>query len=215
MAVKDDPALYSSNYERNENERYFTEPWVTRALLKHLPAYVGEGRIWEPAAGRGDMAGVLRDQGYDVFCSDIDMSEYAYEIGPGQGEVIDFLAEPYSFEWPEEFTAIITNPPYGGGKVSFEGRKMEPAEAFVRKAINTGVPYVAMVLRSEFNSAGRRTDLFEPGMGFAHEIVLTKRPRWDWWFRDKPEASPRHNFSIFVWDKKWHGPSTQYWEGDA
>jgi predicted RNA methylase len=210
VSIQNDRALYESDYERNENERYFTEGWVTRALVKHLPDYVLQGKIWEPAAGRGDMAGVLMDQGCDVECSDIDMTEF--NLDPGIGRVMDFLKEPVDFAWSEEYSAIITNPPYGGGKVKYEGKSMEPAEAFVRKALDTGIPYVAMVLRSEFSSASGRMDLFRPGMGFAYEIVLTTRPRWDWWFRDKPKSSPRHNFSIFVWDREWEGPSTQFWE---
>lgn len=213
MSVEKDPSLYGSDYERNENERYFTHPWVTNALVRHLPDYLGERKVWEPAAGRGDMTGVLMDQGYDVFSSDIDLTEFQYETGPGKAEVIDFLETENKFEWCEEYSAIITNPPYGGGNVLYEGRKIPPSEAFVRKALSTGIDYVAMVLRSEFNSAATRTDLFLPGSNFVYEIVLTKRPRWDWWYKEKSDANARHNFSIFVWDSRFDGSSTQFWEG--
>jgi hypothetical protein len=93
-----------------------------------------------------------------------------------------------SFFVDEKIDAIITNPPFG-----------KKAEAFVRKASKAtqSVRYMAFLLRSEWKHGSKRLDLFEPGSHYAGEIVLTWRPRWDWWFRDKPEASPRHNFSWF------------------
>lgn len=210
-ATVKDPALYESGYDRRENERYFTHPWITNALIKHMPEYLLSEKIWEPAAGRGDMAGVLMDHGYEVFASDIDISEYAH--GFDSAAEMDFLGD-VPLDMLFEFKAVITNPPYGGGKVDYRDRKVEPSEAFVRKALDIGMDYVAMVLRSEFNSAAGRVDLFTaPEYGFAHEIVLTTRPRWDWWYAEEAKASPRHNFSIFVWDRRWNKPPTQFWEG--
>jgi hypothetical protein len=76
------------------------------------------------------------------------------------------------------------------------------SERFVRTALSYETK-VAMLLRSEFASAGGRDDLFCDEAGYAFEVKLTSRPRWDWWFRDKPKSSPRHNYSWFVWDKEW------------
>jgi hypothetical protein len=209
-----DPAMVGdSGYERNENEKYYTQPWCTRTLVTRLPDYVSQRRVWEPACGRGDITGVLHDFGIDVFNSDIDLSEFNTDYGTAK--LIDFIKEPLNFGWCEEYSAIITNPPYGGESVEYEGRKVTPAEAFVRKSLDTGIDFVAMFLRSEFNAAGGRTDLFNAESPFAYEIVMTKRPRWDdWWNGKPPKASPRHNFSWFVWDRNWTGVSTQFWEGE-
>ena len=199
MSVDTDPALYASGYERMENERYWTEPWVTGALLRRLgPRY---SPVWEPAAGRGDMARVLMNHDLEVVASDVDMSEFDVEGCAAWKH--DFLRDDPLFLVPP---MVITNPPYGGGD-----RHM--SEKFVHRALGfEEVRVVAMLLRSEFKSAGRRRDLFEHD-SFAYEIVLTSRPRWDWWFRDKPKNAPRHNFSWFVWMKDWDTPPTMYFEG--
>ena len=208
MSAVTDPALYGeSNYERQPLERYFTEPWVTHALLRVAAARLMDvgGAIWEPACGRGDMVRVLLDCGYEAVASDINMSEFDEGLCPCY--VLDFL----NHNMPRErgIRAIITNPPYGKPKGP------DYAERFIRRALKLPeVQFVALLLRSEFNSAGRRVDLFTRA-GFAYEIVLTNRPRWDeWWLHPKPQHSPRHNYSWFVWDRESaRRPSTTYYEG--
>lgn len=145
MSVATDPALYGSNYERMENERYWTEPWVTEALLRRLgPRY---GPVWEPACGRGDMVRVLMNHGLDVLASDVDMSEFSEEEHGCAAWKHDFLRDDPLFLVPP---MVITNPPYGGGDRHL-------SEKFVHRALNfEEVRVVAMLLRSEFKSAGRR-----------------------------------------------------------
>jgi len=208
MSVTDDPALYKSNFERRERDRYFTEPWVTRALIRNLPARIHQGLVWEPAVGRGDMAREIQDAGYTVTASDIDLSEFPRDLDLDL-EVLDFLTDDPPFSWLEDVSAVLTNPPY------------DKAEEFIRRSLDLGVGYVAMLLRSEFNHASSRVDLFR-NKPFAREIVLTSRPRWDWWLPSEEldlrklngqYAGPRHNFSWFIWDRGQEGPSTQVWEG--
>lgn len=213
----------NSAYERNDKERYFTEPWATRALTPFIPDYVSARPLWEPAAGRGDLVRVLSDFGYDVVASDIDLSEYDYDLGSVREE--DFLKTEPTMEIAEEYSGIVTNPPYGKEEPDEFGKraKMPLAEQFVRKALEHGVDFVAMLLRSEFNTAVSRTDLFDRTIHpFAFEVVLTTRPRWDWWLPEPPppppgekkkNKSPMHCYSWFVWDRKWAGPHTTYWCG--
>lgn len=204
----------NSGYERREKEQYFTHPWCTRALMKVAPLDRLRPRpVWEPAAGRGDITKVLQEFDIDVFNSDIDVSNFDSDLGTITTE--NFLEVPVSMDIAEEYSGIITNPPYGGGNIIYDGRKINPAEAFVRHSLSMGVDYVAMLLRTDFNHSSRRVDVFN-GLPFAYEVVLTSRPRWDWWYDKDPwekDAGPMHNFSWFVWDRNWAGPSTQFWVG--
>jgi predicted RNA methylase len=195
------------NQLRLENERYFTEPGVTSLLLPFIPAYVKDGFILEPAAGRGDMTRVFVEEGYDVLSLDIDISEFDHELGSIREQ--DFLQlEPWELD--ENVKAIITNPPYGNRR----------AEMFVAQALAMPVDYVAMLLRSEFNTSIRRIGLWDRQQNpFAYEIVLCGyRPRWDWWMEKDPwekEAAPMHTYSWFVWDRNWKGSRTQFFVGKA
>jgi hypothetical protein len=159
--------------------------------------------VWEPAAGRGDMAAVLGDFGYDVVASDINLSDF--DPGICDSFEYNFLGpqlSPTKAQLSGPIQAIITNPPFG-----------KEAEAFVRTALSyQDVRYCAFLLRTVWKSASGRVDLFtDPKHHFAYEVALTWRPRWDWWFREKAEKSPMHNYSWFVWDREWTGPNTTHW----
>lgn len=195
MSKKSDPAKYESKFARVAGDRYFTEPWITEMLLDNLRLPQGS-HIWEPAAGRGDMAKVMKQKGYKVFCTDVDVTELHKDfIHPHCSH--NFL-EHTLLQAGNPFIAIITNPPY------FKKDRVSMAEHFVRKALSyDNVPLVAMLMRSEFMHVPSRKDLFDRRAGFALELLLPTRPRWDWWFRDKPVAQPRHAYSWFVWDRTW------------
>jgi len=182
--------LGEAGFERVEGDRYWTESWVTQALLD---AVRFRGLIWEPAAGRGDMADVLHANGYQVTCSDIAGSA----LGCSGAAESDFLTHTS----PGDGTfSIVTNPPY------------VHAEAFIRKALeltarSSGM--VAMLLRNEYDCAAGRSDLFEREP-FACKLVLTKRPRWLDALAHH-SASPRHNFAWYVWDYNHSGRANIRW----
>lgn len=201
MSERRDPSFYGdSGYERLDKDRYFTDPWMTHALLVgvenmsisafRLPL-VREHMIWEPAAGRGDIASVLTSvPGVSVFCSDVDLSDFTLPVA--RAEECDFLDQwPPSLD-PAEIDAIVTNPPFQGNM----------CEKFVRRALSYEVELVAMLTRLEFGSAKKRMDLFT-SRHYAGEIKLTTRPRWDWWWKSveeqKKSEGPRHYFSWHIW----------------
>jgi hypothetical protein len=103
MTRREDPALLGSpRYERLAADRYFTEPWVGRALIDCVQF---RGWIWEPAAGRGDLVNVLTGAGYRVIATDLS--------GASLGCTIATPADFLSAVPPDvgEFS-IATNPPY-------------------------------------------------------------------------------------------------------
>lgn len=177
-----------AGFERVEGDRYFTEHWVTKALLARVRF---RGLIWEPAAGRGDMADVLHAAGYEVMCSDI----AGASLGCKSAAESDFLTHTSP---GDGVFSIVTNPPY------------VHAEEFIVQALKLtrrASGMVAMLLRNEYDCAATRRYLFEQEP-FAQKLVLTKRPKWS---EAEPKASPRHNFSWYLWD--WHhaGRATIGW----
>ena len=174
----------ASGYERRPADLYITEPWLTHALADsvHLPL-----RIWEPACGPGLMAETLHSRGHIVLPSDL------YNHGYGIAGR-DFLKATTA----GGFAAIVTNPPF------------KLADDFVSHALGLMRPnrgLVAMLLRNDFDTASGRRRFFADHPAFCAKVTITRRPRWDWDDPDRPDnASPRHNFSWFVWNWRHQGP---------
>jgi hypothetical protein len=167
-----------SGYARKERDLYETPAWVTIALAPHL-RIGSDDCVYEPAAGGGKMVRALKDVGFRVEADDI-------------SEGRDFLG---ASECPPGTDAIITNPPY------------EFAVEFIRKALaltkNTS-GMVAMLLRTDFDHARTRSDLFAGHPAFAKKVVLTKRIQW---FEDST-GSPSFNHAWFIWDWQHQGAPT-------
>jgi hypothetical protein len=208
--------MVRSNFERRPSDGYWTEPWVTRALISALieeNLWRPVTAVWEPACGRGDMVRVLREDGHvNVVPSDIDLS-YFREGVAFQRDFLEATQLPLELhEVPREQRAIITNPPYH----RVQGTRNYMTDLFVRQALGLDVGLVAMLMRTTWKSGSRRRPFFEQqhlGMGFHMEGVLTDRPRWDDWENlPTPEKTPRHDYSWFVWafgsdrsTHKWRG----------
>lgn len=170
----------ASGYERKERDLYETPAWVTHALVPELPFFRDERSIWEPACGSGKMVEALADCGFLVFGTDID-----------QGT--DFLEVE---KLPMGVTAIITNPPYNR------------SHAFIEHAMQHMRPVrglVAMLLRTDFDHAACRTDMFNgKGCHFWKKLVLTRRIKWF----EGSKGSPSFNHAWFIWDWNYEGPPT-------
>ena len=181
-------SVRNSGYERKANDHYATPSWVTEALIPHLPR-LHRAVIWEPSAGNGGMAKVLRDHLMaDVFASD---------ATPAGDRVArhDFLAGEPRFK-PD---AVITNPPYG-----------KDAIRFIRRALDVTEPtrgVVAMLLRTQFDHAPLYSEVFARHPAWHKKLMLTRRIVW---FVDpetgKPKAAPSDCHAWFIWDWRHKGP---------
>lgn len=138
----------TTTHVRRELDFYPTPPNVTHALMKFLhmhPCNV----VWEPACGDGAMAEVVKQYGHEVISTDLRNTGY------GEGEV-DFLKESRKCD------LIITNPPFN------------ISQEFILHAL-TEARIVAMVLKSQYWHAAKRTALFKDHPP-AFVLPLTWRP---------------------------------------
>ena len=169
-----------SQFERIENDGYLTIDayWIIPALLRSVPI---EGRVLEPAAGRGHLSLELRRAGLDVVS--FDLYRYAdplvHDIGIGD---IRGLTTLEGLAW------VVTNLPY------------MDLEELATHLISLGVRDrcgVALLVRAEWIVPKARRRLVHEHPHFAGAVMLTARPRWVELAQDS--ASPRHNFAWVVW----------------
>jgi hypothetical protein len=169
-----------SRYDRFEGDGYLTldAPWVVPALLRSVSI---EGRVLEPAAGRGHLSLELRRAGLEVVS--FDLHRYAdplvHDVGIGD---IRRLTTLEGFAW------VVTNLPYS----DLEELAAHLIELGVRDRCG-----VALLVRAEWLIPGARRKLVHEHLHFAGAVMLRTRPRWV--ERTQDSASPRHNFAWGVW----------------
>jgi hypothetical protein len=143
-------------------------------------------RVWEPAAGKGAIVNVLRDDhGHAVIASDV------HDWGFPLHFVADFLKQE---QMPAGCEAVVTNPPF------------QIADKFVARALNLA-PLVIMLLRLAFLESERRRHILED-RGLARVHVFRKRlpmMHRDQWAG--PKASSAMSFAWFVWERDHTGPT--------
>jgi hypothetical protein len=163
-------------------DMYETPACAVKALLQ---AESLSHVIWEPAAGRGAIARVLRAHDHTVICSDI--IDYGIQLD----FVRDFLTETKA---PDGVEAIVTNPPF------------RFAQAFVEHALEL-VPNVVM-LRLAFLESTRRSPILDTGRLarvhiFKQRLPMMHRDGWQ-----GPRASSAIPFAWYCWDRNHTGPIT-------
>ena len=179
-------------YQEIDLSAYFTPSWCTHVLMKYMMPKPAE-KVWEPFVGEGNIAEILKQYDYDVYCSDI--KNYGYS----KTWIIDFKDKDARWIGEEICNGpprwIISNPPY------------RECASFVRKTLKIAKEYtcgVAYLLRNEFDCGKTRADIFQNNPAFNHKIVLTNRPKW---FSDN-RAAPRHNYAWYIWDYQY--PSYEF-----
>lgn len=179
--------VVASNYAREQNDLYQTEPWATEALLRHFPVENCE-LVWEPFAGNHLMADVLAEHGAHVYTSDIKTYDRPHN------EIYDFLGSKQTFVGTIK---IITNPAYGVTN--------RDAVAACRIALDATDGLVAMLLTAKFDFGSSRVDLFRDNPRFAAKIALLDRVQW---FPGDKSGTEDHAW--YVW-----GPAPGYGTGLA
>ena len=164
--------------EERRGDCYDTPAVAVEALLRHerLPH-----RIWEPAAGTGNIVRVLRAAGIEVLATELN------DRGcPDCTSRIDFLFPTY-----QSVDCICTNPPFA------------LAEEFVEVALERA-PMVIMLLRLAFFESERRAYLLE-GRHLARIHVFANRlPDMS----GKGAVNCGMAMAWFVWDASHVGPTT-------
>lgn len=165
-----------------------TPPWATRALIRDVlgEANVAGLRCWEPAAGEGHMAEVLREFFAVVHASDVHDYGRGYAIGDfaGRGglDLGDAARCPIAADW------IITNPPFN------------LASQFLARALGEAKRGVALLLRTAWlESEDRYRDVFSRTAPstvaqFVERVPMVKG-RWD------PDASSATAYLWLVWER--------------
>jgi hypothetical protein len=168
-------------------DRYDTPPVAVHALLKiERELLRSVARIWEPAAGTGNIVRVLQVAGYEIIATDLN-DRGCPDCIPG----IDFLMPMMRFEGD----AIVTNPPFS------------LAEQFVELALERA-PIVMMLLRLAFMESERRSHILDNGKlarvhVFAKRLPMMHRAGWE-----GRKANSGMAFAWFVWDRGYKGPTT-------
>lgn len=182
--------------ERNAQEEgdlnaYDTHPVAVRALMsvEALPA-----RIWEPAAGTGNIVRALREEGRYVVASDI------LPLCEGASQV-DFLQPlPATFPQPD-VQAIVTNPPFNLFRSGWVERCL------------TFCPDVYLLARLQF---------LEGASGWRKQVLEKSGLRRVYVFRDRlpmmhkrghlesggKASTSRMAFAWFCWRRGWTGQTS-------
>jgi hypothetical protein len=149
----------NSEYPRQPDDDYATPAWVAWTLTPYLMLRKHSvSHVWDPAAGAGHLVEALQ-----VADRHGQMEATFFRI---TGTTDDFLTRDLP---PDHVDALVTNPPY------------KLARQFIEHALELGPPKVriiAMLLRSDFDSAKTRAHLFRDCPTFAHKIVLLDRIVW-------------------------------------
>jgi hypothetical protein len=171
-------------------DSYPTPRIAVESLLNAEPDVLNTmTRVWEPAAGEGNIVHVLRDNGIPVIASDIEQRGFDLHF------VEDFLQQKRT---PRDCSVILTNPPY------------KLAAQFAEHAL-TLVPDVFLLLRLAFLESAGRTELLEQS-GLQRVLVFRKRlPRMHRSSWTGPKSSSSMAFAWFAWRRNYAGPVTLAW----
>lgn len=194
MRARGHTAVMASRHEPPDSLEFFpTPPWATRALFEHV---IGRGfhgsSVWEPAAGEGHMAEVLREYFRSVWASDVHDYGRGYRVGTFVGEGPDAAYHPGLPDW------VITNPPFS------------LARDFVIKALGEVQDGVAILIRTAWLEGVERFETlfqYRPPAIVAQfvERVPMQKGKWD------PDGGTATAYAWIVWRIGYHMPPRFVW----
>lgn len=178
-----------TNKERQAEDYYATEPKAMELLLE-VERFNKD--VWECACGEGHLSEVLKNNGYDVYSTDL------IDRGYGDG-IIDFLS-PNIQRWVGD---IITNPPY------------KYAQQFIEKSLSI-IPdknKVAMFLKVQFLEGKARKKLFTkhpPKVIYvsSSRLLCAKNAMFD---RMRAGGGSAVAYAWYVWEKGYKGDTIVKW----
>ena len=177
----------NNNAIREENDFYATNPKAVKILLPILEKLGVSKSIWECSCGQGHISKVLKENGYNVFSSDL--------IDRGYGEVKDFLSQTEKFNGD-----ILTNPPF------------KLAENFVEKSmqlLNDGNKAI-FLLKIQFLEGQKRKIMFDKG-NLKYLIVNSERQQCSKDADFEKYKATTQCYCWFVFEKGYHGESKIMW----
>jgi hypothetical protein len=157
--------------KRELNDFYPTASLGTLAFLQ-AEAWALHGPIWEPFAGNGAISNVLKAHGHEVIETDL------IDRGIGGQSRVDFLMERKPLA-----RTILSNPPF------------KLAEDVIEHAVDIGIEYLALLLKSDFLQTASRYRMVEELWRPRTVYALTFRLDFT------GEGSPPMNTCWYVFDR--------------
>lgn len=170
--------------ERQKNDFYPTPQKIIDALLEEEEF---EGYIWEPACGDGAIVKALKEFGYEnIFWSDI--KDYGFE----ETELLDFINDKKSPQYPMRVENIVTNPPYN------------LAKEFMSRACSMSMNKTALLFPLRY-LAGKWRANFYRDYPLSKIIVIPEKVDF------LSLGNPVIEVGWFIWDKNHRGRTHVVW----
>tara|TARA_R110001592_G_scaffold190717_1_gene436725 strand:- start:18 stop:575 length:558 start_codon:yes stop_codon:yes gene_type:complete len=173
---------HNANGDREKDDFYPTPKNATQSLLDRQKF---QGNIWECACGNGAMSEVIKENGYDVYSSDL--------INRGYGETgIDFLKSDRKVD------NIVTNPPFN------------LATEFTLKAFELAKYKVVMLSKISYLEGVKRRELIFNKNKLERVLIFTRRVPFKKESTQKLAAGLMA-FGWFIYDVNYNGKPQIDW----
>jgi len=182
---KSSALAYVGHNERGDREKDDFYPTPKNATQSLLDRQKFEGNIWECACGNGAMSEVMKENGYDVYSSDLINRNYG-DVG------IDFLKSD------RQVDNIVTNPPFN------------LATEFTLKAFELAKYKVVMLSKISYLEGVKRKELIFNKNKLEKVLIFTRRVPFKKESTQKL-AGGLMAFGWFIYDVNYNGKPTIDW----
>lgn len=169
--------------KRRDRDFYETPAWCTEAIVKEM-AWGYEPSVWEPAAGSGAIADVIKRSVPHACVKSTDIAPQSCSVEQG-----DFFTD---FEFRSKWDFIITNPPFS------------LAQEFIDRSLDLA-NCVVMLLPLSFMGSKKRRDWWR-ARPYTAIHYLSQRPSFTGDGKTDAEC-----YAWVVWDKTDRQKKGCYW----